>query len=105
LPFLKLAYGRSLSKTALPAEHYQIFFKLLKGAMKIEEVRLETKERVEKFITFLAILCFPLFWISRINPQDQTLAARLFFPDKDIRLVKKVTKSTKETSEFLRRCY
>jgi hypothetical protein len=76
------------------------FFKLLKGAMKIEEVRLETKEKVEKLVTFLSILCYRLFWISRISREESELPASLFFSDIELQVVQKKVKIDKKISEM-----
>lgn len=78
------------------AKRWQIedYFKLLKGAMKIEEARLESAEKLEKLIMILAIVCYRLFWISRINRIASEVAATNFFSKLEIFLIAQSTKKT-----------
>jgi hypothetical protein len=74
------------------------YFKLFKGAMKIEESRLDSAHKLEKLITLLAIVCYRLFWVSRINRIDSEVAATNFFSKLEIFLI---ARSSKKTSQEL----
>lgn len=57
------------------------FHKILKGGIKIEEIRLGSSEKLQKFITFLAVVSFRLLWISRVNRIDPKLPCQSVFSD------------------------
>lgn len=75
------------------------FFKLLKGSFKIEDIRLSTKERTEKLITFLSILCYRLFWISRVSRVNPHLPAALIFLESEISIATRISNRRGATSE------
>lgn len=54
--------------------HIESYFKVLKTGCKVEDCRLETKERLEKYITLLSIVAWRLYWmthIGRYSPNEE----------------------------------
>lgn len=76
------------------------YYKLLKGAYKIEDIRLCTKERTQNLITLLSIICYRLFWISRVSRGVPSLPAELVFGKRELRITAKMLKQKSFDSDF-----
>lgn len=47
--------------------HIEVYFKVLKSGMKIETARLQTKDRLERYIALLSVIAWRLYWLTHIN--------------------------------------
>ena len=47
--------------------HIEVYFKVLKSGMKIEAARLQTKERLLRYIALLSVVAWRLYWLTHIN--------------------------------------
>ena len=57
----------------------EVYFKVLKSGTKVERVRLETKDRLLRYIALLSIIAWRLYWLTLINRHapDAECRARL----------------------------
>lgn len=63
------------------------FHKILKGAIKIEEARLSTAERLDKLIVFLAIIACRLLWVSRLGRLEPELPCVFVFEEEEWKFI------------------
>lgn len=63
------------------------FHKILKGAIKVEEARLGTAERLDKLIVFLAILACRFMWVNKLSRIDPELPCTVAFAIPEWKLV------------------
>ena len=47
--------------------HIESYFKVLKTGCKVEDCRLETKEKLEKYITLMSVVAWRLYWMTHMN--------------------------------------
>jgi len=47
--------------------HIEVYFKVLKSGMKAEAVRLQTKDRLGRYIALLSVIAWRLYWLTHIN--------------------------------------
>lgn len=47
--------------------HIEVYFKVLKSGCKVEDCRLGTADRLERFIALLSIIAWRLYWLTHIN--------------------------------------
>ena len=45
----------------------EVYFKVLKSGTKVERVRLETKERLLRYIALLSVIAWRLYWVTLLN--------------------------------------
>ncbi len=45
----------------------EVYFKVLKSGTKVEQVRLETKDRLLRYIALLSVIAWRLYWLTLIN--------------------------------------
>ena len=45
----------------------EVYFKVLKSGTKVERVRLETKERLLRYIALLSVIAWRLYWLTMLN--------------------------------------
>lgn len=63
------------------------FHKILKGAIKIEEARLSTGEKLDKLIVFLAIFACRMLWVSRLGRLEPNLPCVLAFEEEEWKFI------------------
>ncbi len=47
--------------------HIEVYFKVLKSGTKVEHARLQTKDRLLRYIALLSVIAWRLYWITRLN--------------------------------------
>jgi len=59
----------------------EIFHKILKSGLKVEACRLETKERLIRYLTVMSIVAWRIYWLTLIARVAPTLTAQIFLDD------------------------
>lgn len=49
--------------------HIEVYFKVLKTGCRLEDCRLATADRLQRFTTLLSIIAWRLYWLTHINRQ------------------------------------
>lgn len=75
------------------------FHKILKAGIKIEDARLSEKERLEKLITFLAVIAVKILWMTRINRLEPEAPLELVFSEEEAKVL--MNHAKKKTQEDL----
>jgi hypothetical protein len=52
--------------------HIEVYFKVLKSGTKVEQARLETKDRLLRYIALLSVIAWRLYWITLFNRHAPT---------------------------------
>lgn len=52
--------------------HIEVYFKVLKSGTKVEQTRLETKDRLFRYIALLSVIAWRLYWITLFNRHAPT---------------------------------
>ena len=47
--------------------HIEVYFKVLKSGTKVEQARLETKDRLLRYIALLSVIAWRLYWMTLLN--------------------------------------
>jgi hypothetical protein len=47
--------------------HIEVYFKVLKSGCKVEACRLETAERLKRFLTLCSVIAWRLYWLTHIS--------------------------------------
>ena len=48
--------------------HIEIYFKVLKSGTKVEQTRLQTKDRLLRYIALLSVIAWRLYWMTLLKP-------------------------------------
>ncbi len=59
----------------------EVFHKILKSGFKVEDCRLETADRLTRYLTTISIVAWRVFWITLIARVSPTSTALLFLDD------------------------
>ena len=59
----------------------ECYHRILKSGCKIEECRLETYERLQKYIRLKSIIAFRLFWLTLVNRTDPNASSDLILKE------------------------
>lgn len=83
------------------------FHKILKAGIEIEKARLSEAERLEKLITFLAVIAVRLLWMTRINRVDPTAPLELVLSKDEMEVLvnhaqKKIQKELKSVEDVIK---
>ena len=57
--------------------HIEVYFKVLKSGCRIEQCRLATAERLQRFTTLMSIIAWRLYWLTHISRQEPDAACVL----------------------------
>ncbi|RDH41307.1 IS4 family transposase [Zooshikella ganghwensis] len=57
----------------------EVYFKVLKCGLKVEESKLRTAERLTRLIAICCILAWRIHWLTMLNREDRRLAPKLAF--------------------------
>ena len=52
--------------------HIEVYFKVLKSGTKVEQTRLQTKDRLLRYIALLSVIAWRLYWITLFNRHAPT---------------------------------
>ena len=47
--------------------HIEVYFKVLKSGCKVEDCRLQTAERLKRYLTLSSVIAWRLYWLTHIN--------------------------------------
>ena len=47
--------------------HIEVYFKVLKSGTKVEQTRLQTKDRLLRYIALLSVIAWRLYWMTLLN--------------------------------------
>ena len=47
--------------------HIEVFFKVLKSGTKVEDARLQTKDRLLRYIALMSVIAWRLYWMTLLN--------------------------------------
>ena len=70
----------------------EMFFRVLKGGCKIEELQLETAERLENAIACYMITSWRIQYLLMLGRQVPDMPAYIYFSDREITVVKMISK-------------
>jgi hypothetical protein len=61
----------------------ELFHKILKSGCHVEECRLGTAERLEKYLTIFSIIAWRILWMTHLNRQQPDLASNSFLTENE----------------------
>lgn len=67
----------------------EIFHKILKSGLKVEACRLETKERLIRYLTVMSIVAWRIYWVTLFARVAPASTARIFLDDQEWKILYK----------------
>lgn len=65
----------------------EVYFKVLKSGLKLEQSRLRTSDRLVRLISICCILAWRIQWITMLNRDDRTFSPALAFDETERRIL------------------
>lgn len=74
----------------------EIYFKILKSGLKVEESKLRTADRLVRLIAICCILAWRIHWLTMLNREDKYLSCQVAFDDTERLILEKYHKRMAE---------
>ena len=75
----------------------EIFFKVLKSGLNIERSRLQDVNRIKKFISFVSVLAWHIFWMTKLSRESPEASADQCFTKDQKKLLIKIEKESRRS--------
>lgn len=73
----------------------EVFHKILKSGLRVEQCRLQTADRLIRYLTVMSIIAWRIYWVTLIARADPDLPCTLLFADDEWKVLYSKIKKTK----------
>ncbi len=73
----------------------EVFHKILKSGLRVEQCRLQTADRLIRYLTVMSIIAWRIYWVTLIARTDPDLPCTPFFAEEEWKILYSKIKKTK----------
>ncbi len=73
----------------------EVFHKILKSGLRVEQCRLQSADRLTRYLTIMSIIAWRIHWLTLIARTDPELSCTVFFADEEWKVLYSKVKKTK----------